>query len=135
MLCDSHTGFILDFVFYTGSLTSIVRNETLGLDIPDAIVMKLIEKYLYKGHNLYVGNWYSSRTLFEILHQKKAGACGTVKVNRRDLLNFQAFKLSQNEQISFHIDILLALKWKNKRNVHMISTIHGTEMIITEKVN
>ena len=133
VLCDCYIGCILDIVVYTGSSTSVVHDETLG--VPGAIVMKLIEKYLYRGHNLYVDNWYSSCALFEILHQKKTGACRTVKVNRRDLPNFQALKLSQNEQISFHTDILLALKWKNKRTVHMISTIHGTQMITTGKVD
>ena len=58
-----------------------------------------------------------------------------MKVNRRNLPNFQVFKLSQNEQTSFHTDILLTLKWKSKRDVHMISTIHGTEIITTEKVD
>jgi hypothetical protein len=69
VLCDSRTGFILDLLVYTGSSTPVVRDETLG--VPGAIVMKLIEKYLHRGHNLYVDNWYSSPALFEILHQKK----------------------------------------------------------------
>ena len=72
--------------------------------------MKLIEKYLYRGHNLYVDNWYSSRALFAILHQKKTRTCGTEKMNRRGLPNFQAFKLNQNEQASFHTNIPLPLK-------------------------
>ena len=97
--------------------------------------MKLIEKYLYRGNNLYVDNWYSSRALFEILHQKKTGACGAEKMNYCDLINFQVFKLRQNEQISFHTDILLAVKWKNKRDVHILPTIYGTKMIITEKTD
>ncbi len=69
VLCDCRTGFILDFAVYTGSSTSVAHDETLG--VPGAIVMKLIEKYLYRGHNLYVDNWYSSSVLFEILHQKR----------------------------------------------------------------
>ena len=56
-------------------------------------------------------------------------------MNRGDLPNFQASKLSQHEQISFYAEILLALRWKNKRNVHMIPTISGTEMITNEKID
>jgi hypothetical protein len=52
MLCDCRTGFILDFLVYTGLSTSVVRDNTLG--ISGAIVMKMIEKYLYRGHNLFV---------------------------------------------------------------------------------
>ena len=67
--------------------------------------------------------------------RRKKGAGSTVKMNHRYLSNFQASKLSKNEQISFHTDILLDLQWKNKRHMHMISTIHGTEMVTTEKAN
>ena len=110
-----------------------MRDNTLG--VSGAIVMKMIEKYLYRGHNLYVDNWCSSPALFELLHQKKTGACGTVNVNRRGLSDFQAFDLNENEQVCFHTDKLLALRWKDKRDVHMISTIHGTEIIATKKTH
>ena len=133
MLRDCRTGFILDFIIYTGSSTYVVRDNTLG--VSGAIVMKMIDKYLYRGHNLYVDNWYSSPALFEVLHQKKTGACGTVQVNRRGLPDFEAFDFDDNEQISFHTDILLALKWKGKKDVHMISTIHGTQITTTKKVH
>ena len=133
MLCDCRTGFVLDFLVYTGLSTSTIRDNTIG--VSGAIVMKMIDKYLYKGHNLYVDNWYSSPALFEVLHQKKTGACGTVQVNRRGLPNFQEFNLNENEQVSFHTDILLALKWKDKKDVHMLSTIHGTDMTAARKVH
>ncbi len=97
--------------------------------------MKMIDTYLYKGHNLYIDNWYSSPALFEVLHQKKTGACSTVQVNRRGLSNFEAFNLNENDQVSFHTGILLALEWKDKKNVHMLSTIHGTEMTAVKKVH
>ena len=61
----------------------MVCDKTLGVSI--VIVMKLIEKYLYRGDNLYVDSCYSSRALFEILHQEKTGAYGAVKVNYCDL--------------------------------------------------
>jgi len=133
MLYDCRTGFVLDFLVYTGLSTSTIRDNTIG--VSGAIVMKMIDKYLYKGHNLYVDNWYSSPALFEVLHQKKTGACGTVQVNRRGLPNFQEFNLNENEQVSFHTDILLALKWKDKKDVHMLSTIHGTDMTAARKVH
>ena len=64
MLCDCRTGFILDFLVCTGLSTSVVRDDTVG--VSGAIVMKMFEKYLYRGHSLYVDNWYSSPALFEI---------------------------------------------------------------------
>ena len=133
VLCDCRTGFILDFIPYTGSTTPIYYDKRLGAS--RSLVMKLMGKYLQKGHNLYVDNWYSSPALFEALHSMKTGACGTVRLNRIHLTNFQTMKLEQYQQVFRHTDILLALKWKDRRDVHMLSTIHETNMVPTGKID
>ncbi|CAF3763844.1 unnamed protein product, partial [Rotaria sordida] len=69
-----------DFIPYTGSTTAIHHDKKLGA--PGSLVMKLMENYLEKGHNLYVDNWYTSPVLFEMLHSMKTGACGTVRSDR-----------------------------------------------------
>src|SRR3984957_21289003 len=87
VLCDCHTGFVLNFIIYTGS------------------------------------NWYSNPALFEKLHYSRTGACGTVRSNKVGLPTFPS-KLRQGEQTLQHTNILLALKWCDKRDVYMLSTIH-----------
>ena len=62
-ICDCSTGFILNFIVYTGSATERVR--TSGLDIPGSIVMLLLEKYLDKGH---INGWPRLNGLLSILH-------------------------------------------------------------------
>ena len=76
ILCDCLTGFVLDFIVYTGSITEYAYKEELG--VSGSIVMFLMSNNLDKGHNLYVDNW--SR-LFEELYKRKSGACGTVRQN------------------------------------------------------
>ncbi|CAF1401911.1 unnamed protein product [Adineta ricciae] len=132
ILCDCKTRFILDFIIYTGSTTEIKIFPTLG--ISGSIVMSLMEKYFYVGHVLYMDNWYSSSVLYETLHDMKTGACGTVRPNRVGLPNMSK-KLKAGEKFSQFTDNLLYLKWYDRREVNMLTTIHNDDMIITGKIN
>src|ERR1700722_18099283 len=60
VLCHCHTGFVLDFIIYTGQQTEVQLNS----------------------------NWYSNPALFEKLHYSRTGACGTVRCNRVGLSTF-----------------------------------------------
>ena len=91
-LCDCETGFIMDFIVYTGSNT--ILNYQAHLGVTGSIVITLLERFLNKGHSLFVDNYYSSPTLFEYLHQYKTGACGTVRKNRAGLPIFEEVEAS-----------------------------------------
>ncbi|CAF1534693.1 unnamed protein product [Adineta ricciae] len=82
-IVDCQTRLVLDFIIYTGSTTDIGIIPAVG--ISGSVVMNLMKPYLYKGHNLFVDNWYTSPNLFDLLHRSKTGACGTVRSNRRGL--------------------------------------------------
>ncbi|CAF1621297.1 unnamed protein product, partial [Didymodactylos carnosus] len=58
-----------------GSETDIVYNRELG--IAGSVVMRLMQPYLLKGHNLFVDSWFTSPALFEELHANSTEACGT----------------------------------------------------------
>lgn len=132
MLCDCLTGFILDFEVYAGSQTYIERYEDLG--VAGSTVMTLMKPYLQNGHNLFVDNWYTSPTLFELLHDNFTGACGTVRKNRTGMPNF--IDGPTRGEIEYqHTDILLALKWFDKREVTMLSTIDEPKMVYTGKTH
>ena len=87
--------------------------------------MELMQRYLNKGHHLYVDNWYTSPALFELLHQNKTGACRAVRKNRKGLPALTT-KLKRGESQYCHTGILLALEWQDKQDVHTLSTIHST---------
>ncbi|KAJ8927974.1 hypothetical protein NQ314_019500 [Rhamnusium bicolor] len=130
ILCDCETSYILDFIIYTGSSTEITQFLEVG--ISGSIVLTLLEKYLNNGHSLYVDNWYTSPSLFSILHEKKTNACGTVKINRKHMPPLKE-KLERGQHVCYAARNILATKWLDKREVRMLSTIHTDEMIVCGK--
>ncbi|CAF2645478.1 unnamed protein product [Rotaria sp. Silwood2] len=132
VLCDCKTGFILDFIVYCGSKTELNYQKDLG--VTGSIVTTLLERFLNKGHSLFVDNYYSSPALFEYLHQYKTGACGTVKKNRAGLPTFEEVE-GPGGQVFYHTDNLLAFQWKDKHDVTMLSTLHEPIMVPTGKVH
>ena len=122
-LVDCETKFIFDFIVYTGSTTEYQVTSELGLS--GSVVMELMLRYLNKGHHLYVDNWHTSPALFELLHRNKTGARGIVRKNRHGLPPLST-KLKRGDRQYRHTDILLVLKWQDKRKVYMLSTIHST---------
>jgi len=74
VLCDCKSGFVLDFLIYTGYNTHIAINDTLKLS--GSVISILMEPYVNKGHIMYMDNWYSCPTLFECLLKKNTRAGG-----------------------------------------------------------
>ena len=96
--------------------------------------MELMQRCLNKGHHLYIDNWHTSPALFELLHRNKTAACGTVRKNRHGLLPLST-KLKRGDRQYRHTDILPALKWQDKREVYMLSTIHSTAYENSSKID
>lgn len=130
MVCVE-TGYIIDFIIYAGANTEIQDVHEVGTT--GAVVTTLMKDFINKGHNLWVDNWYTSPKLFSLLHQNKTNACGTVKSNRKGMPKFP--NIAKGEAVSMHNGNLLALKWKDKRDVHMLSTMHTGSMAETGKIN
>ena len=117
-LVDCETKFILNFIIYTETNTEYRIIDGLGLS--GSALMELMQQYLNKWHHLYISNWYTSPAFFELLHRNKTGACGTVRKNRQGLPS-RTGKLKRGERQYTHTNILLALKWQDKREVHLLS--------------
>lgn len=131
VLSDVRTGYILRFFVYTRATTAVTIMKEIGFT--GSIVIELLKDFLDKGHSLFVDNWFTSPALFEFLLSKRTNACGTVRTNRRGLPKFA--KLHQGEVDSYHTNTMLALKWRDRRDVHMLSTMHGAELAEAEKVD
>ncbi|CAF5092731.1 unnamed protein product, partial [Rotaria sp. Silwood1] len=61
-----------------------------------------------------------ARPLFKYLHRYKTGACRAVKKNQAGLPTFEEIE-GPDEQVFYHTFNLLALQWKDKRDVTMLS--------------
>lgn len=128
-LVDCETGFLIDFIVYTGSDTDY---EKFGLGISGDIVAHFLKPYFNKGHVIYVDNWYSSPQLAEFLHDHNTGMCGTVRKNRKCMPNLGT-KLNRGEIQVAHNDVWLVMKWMDKKEVYMITTVHEVGFCLTGK--
>lgn len=133
ILCDVETGYVSDFIVYTGSETEINIIENLG--ISGSVVTTLLEPYLNKGHTLFCDNWYSSPHLFQYLHDRKTGACGTVRPNRLGFPKDFSQKMKKGDLESRNSDTMLAIKFFDKRPVHILSTVHENKIEASEKID
>lgn len=122
-------GYILDCLVYTGK-------GTVDGDAGHAhsVVTKLCEPYLDKGHTLYMDNYYNSVKLAEFLHERKTHVVGTLRNNRKgNPKKVISCKLRKGEMTFQRKGNVMVLKWKDKREVLLISTLHKLD--VEEAVN
>ena len=139
---DARTGYVVAFDVYTGKNKT---NCALNADVldPDStqttkVVVGLMKKgnLLGKGHHVYMDNYYSNPDLFLELFAKECYACGTGRKNRKNLPKAVTnAKLKRKDDCVFRRDgPLLCLKWREKKDVLMLSTIHEAIFVKTGKV-
>nr|CAI5821951.1 unnamed protein product [Callosobruchus analis] len=98
------------------------------------IVDTLMKGHYNKNHILYVDNWYTSPDLFQYLVKQETGGCGTVKPNRRGMPEFSK-SIPKEEVQSTSTENLLAIKWHDKKFVHMLTSVARPNLTDTGKVN
>ncbi|EFN82711.1 PiggyBac transposable element-derived protein 4, partial [Harpegnathos saltator] len=77
----------------------------------------------------------TSPHLYNLLHEKeKTNAFGTVRKNRKDMPKMEE-KLKGGECTNRSTHNLLALKWRDKKDVWMLSTSHSDDFVETKKIN
>ena len=85
MLCESSTGYLSNFIVYTGADTSYPPpNISLPKPFdeyknPSKIVLSLLDGFYHQGYSLAVDNYYSSPELFKALYDNKTDAFGTLR--------------------------------------------------------
>ncbi|KAL6417911.1 hypothetical protein ACFW04_014253 [Cataglyphis niger] len=131
ILCDCKTGFVQDIIIYTGAST-VADSPIKGIGKSGAIVLQLLKTYLGKGHTLYVDNFYSSPALFSLLFANRTNACGTVTKRRQGMPKIEN-KLERGELSFRSSENLLVLKWMDKREVYMISTMHTADVMTVSR--
>ena len=129
-LCEAESGYACAFEVYTGKDLLAEENLNSALNVVD----RLSTKYQNKGYTIYMDRYFSSPKVFDHLWEKGTKAVGTVMPNREGMPK-QSFQkiLKRGEFISRHRNHLLAVKWKDVRDVHMLSTVHKAEMRTDER--
>ena len=130
-MCESESGYCLGFKIYAGQDKCSARE----ISASESIVMDLMEPFLGKGYTLFIDNWYSSPSLYLNLKKNRTNVVGTVRKFRKNMpKGLAALKLKKGEFQSRSSRGLLCLRWRDKKNVYILSTKHSNvNMINTEK--
>ncbi|XP_068103433.1 piggyBac transposable element-derived protein 4-like [Hyperolius riggenbachi] len=130
MLCESISGYIWNSVIYTGKGTKFdPKYSAYGL--ATSSVLTLIDPFLDKGYCLTTDNFYTSPELYEyLLH--KTDAYGTVRACRRQMPpTFSSKKLKTGEIVAWQKGKVMALRWRDKKDVCLLSTVHNAATVLT----
>ena len=95
-LCDSVTGYCLNFDIYTGRGSNLDPVREFGLGY--YVVMNVLRNYMYliQYHHVYADNFLNSPALVEDLHDADMFFCGTLRKNRCGIpKEIQAVKLNK----------------------------------------
>ena len=128
----THDGFILNIIVYTGKGTLVAEEATHT----EAVVFELLKDYLDKGHIVYLDNFYNSVPLAEKLLRRKTYIVGTLREQRiGNPKNLLKTKLKKGEAVWRRKGKVVVTKWKDKRDVRMISSMHKHAMkeILTKR--
>lgn len=135
LLCESSSGYIWKMVIYTGKDT-LLENKYNYLPISSQIVMTLIQDLLGKGYCLTTDNFYTSPQLAELLVTNRTDTYGTLRLGRKDVpSNLKTTKLDRGSIIGYQRGKVCTFKWKDKKDVAVLSTIHNIEMVDLVKKN
>lgn len=134
VLCDCESGIVLDFIVYIGKDTYVEQENITGLGASGNIVAMLMKPYLNKGHSLYTDNFYSSPILSRYLFERMTNSCGTVRSNRLHMPKLKG-NLKKGETASRSSDMCLVTKWKDRRDVMMITTMHENKIVTLDKID
>lgn len=130
-LC-SGPGYTYSLQIYTGKDENV--NRIPGYKSTE-IVMSLCQDILGKGRTICTDNWYTSVDLAEKLITMNTHLLGTLRKNRRgNPKQVVSQKLKRGEVIVRENEKgVTVLKWKDKRDVLMLSTKHSGEMTTVQK--
>ncbi|KAG5868230.1 hypothetical protein JTB14_014176 [Gonioctena quinquepunctata] len=128
-LC-SPSGYTWKCQIYTGRTE---EQRPAGLGIGETVVLTLTEGLLNEGRTLYTDNFYTSCPLAKILLTKSTHLVGTLRRSRKHLpKDVKTKKLKKHEYIGQQTnDGMVVSKFKDARDVLMLSTLHGLEMKVS----
>lgn len=124
-LCTEE-GFVWNYDIYIGR-----DPEIAGLNEPGSVVVQLCDGLLDAGRIIVCDNYYNTVGLAKYLQQRKTHLCGTLRVNRIELLwaiRSKKMRPKKGEVIAHQKDNITVMKWRDKRDVAMISTFHDASV-------
>jgi hypothetical protein len=131
-ICESTSGYIWDFFVYLGKGTEYDAAMSPDEPMGSKVVYTLAKPLFGKGYCIHMDNFFSSPQLYKKLCENHTDAVGTLRSNRQGVpKQLVQTKLKQGELKSFYSDKIMVMKWKDKKDVYMISTTHDHSTKIT----
>ena len=120
-LCESSSGYVYDMEIYC-------RYPGLS-NSPSDVVKRLLGQLGNQGRTLYLDNYYMCPKLAQDLLLENTNSVGTVRSNRIGMPH----DLTQGAFVQGQMDYrrkgqLLCVRWKDKRDIHMLTTVHHPVM-------
>lgn len=128
VLADASNGYVWNWKLYTGK----EEGSPSSLGLAHRVVLDLLDDNRLKnrGYQVYMDNFYSSPSLFRDLREQGFEACGTLRANRVGIPeDIRSAKLKKGESLFSQDDTILFMKWRDKRDVLMLSTFHDDTFI------
>ncbi|XP_026819540.1 piggyBac transposable element-derived protein 4-like [Rhopalosiphum maidis] len=124
-------GYTYKIIIYEG------KQSKLGEALSETIVTSLCENYLNEGRTIVTDNFYTSVPLAETLLRQDTHLVGTLRKNRRFLpKTVIEKKLKKGEFVGLENNSgIVVSKFKDKRDIHLLSTRHQLNMTNTGKKN
>ena len=124
----TNDGFVLKTEIYSG--TKFADIQSMGQTA--AIVIHLMNPYLDKGYHVFTDNWYSSVPLTKLMSDRKTCITGTLRADRKHQPEaVSKKKLKKGEMVFQSSDDITVTKWKDKRDVRMITDAFFPEIVET----
>jgi len=123
-LCESGSGYIWNSIVHTGRADQMELVESMDGLTSSRIVLTLVEHLLGLGYLLFMDNFYSSPALFVQLFSRQTDAIGTARSGRRGMPGTLRTKIPRGAIVARYTPELMALKWHDKKEVTMLSTVH-----------
>lgn len=129
-LCTSK-GYTNNLKVYCG------RDAQPGVPVASSVVLDLSKDLLDSGRIIYTDNFYTSVSLAHELAKRSTHLVGTLRSNRKlNPLDVIHAKLKTSETIARESNTgVIVLKWKDKRDVLVLSTLHDDRMVDVETEN
>ncbi|CAB3232799.1 unnamed protein product [Arctia plantaginis] len=128
ILTDAN-GIILKQIVYAGTGDPIVG----GVNHSSKVVLNLLHDFFNKGYSVYMDNFYNSVDLTEKLLSERTYCTGKLRLNRKkNPKDVTTKKLKKGECVSqYNQNGVCVMKWRDNRDVTMISSQFNSQMITT----
>lgn len=135
LLCESKSGYLFSFIIHTGKYT-IIDVKYKDMPVTSQIFVSLLEPLWNQGYCLTTDNYYTSPQLAHFLVKNATDTYGTVRRNRKDIPQFiQTKKLKKGEMVAAQRGKVMVMKWQDKRDICLLSTVHNAEKAATSKAD